>query len=120
MAAAYQYHQNLPSLDGLVKYLQQEACATVDTACKEQMASLLHASTVDFDFDAISHALTVTAMWTQGLDGGVWRETIRLQSKTDSVEVGVLNGEKATEPEEISLGGFLTVLGEDDKPSKSS
>ena len=33
------------------------------------------------------------------------------------VEVGVLAIEKATQPEELSLGGFLAVLGEDTKPS---
>jgi hypothetical protein len=33
------------------------------------------------------------------------------------LEVGILSVEKAIQPEELSLGGFLTVLGENTKPS---
>ncbi|GAB7347821.1 hypothetical protein MBLNU459_g5358t1 [Dothideomycetes sp. NU459] len=83
----------------------------------DQVAALESATTVDFDFDAISHALKLTAVWAQAPGGGVWSETIRLQSTSDTIEVGILNTEKATEPEELSLGGFLIVLGEDGKPS---
>ena len=32
--------------------------------------------------------------------------------------MGVLNGEKTDELGEVALGGFLTVVGEDDRPSK--
>ena len=32
------------------------------------------------------------------------------------VEVGVLANEVPTEPEELKLGGWLTVVGEDEKP----
>ena len=35
------------------------------------------------------------------------------------MEVGILQGEKADAVEEVSLGGFLTVVGEDDHASKS-
>ena len=37
-----------------------------------------------------------------------------------NVEVGLLANEKATEPEEVSLEGFLAVLGKDKNPSKST
>lgn len=45
----------------------------------------------------------------------VWQTTL-VTKDTDRLEVGILSPEKATEPEELSLGGFLTVIGEDDKP----
>lgn len=118
MSASLQYYQALPGLQDLITYLQHKACAASNSVCKDQVASLSEASSINFDFDVISHALQITAVWTSGPGGGRWDETIRLLSKTDSVEVGVLNPEKPTEPEELSLGGFLTVLGEDDKPSE--
>lgn len=119
MSAAYQYYQPLPSLEDLTSYLQQNVCSSSNKVCRDQIAALQFASAVDFDFDAISHALKITAVWAHAPGGGVWSETIRLHSSSDSVEVGILNMEKATEPEELSLGGFLTVLGEDGKPSKT-
>lgn len=118
MSAAFQYYQPLVNVQPLVTYLQQNACAANNAACRDHMADLSWATSIDFDFDAISHALQVNAVWAHGPEGGRWHETIYLQDPSDSVEVGVLNSEKPTEPEELSLGGFLTVLGEDSKPSE--
>lgn len=87
--------------------------------------AIQRASHLDLDFDAISHAVTATVAWKADAD---WKEpldhpnTARVIVKLreqDRVEVGVLQGEKATEPEELALGGYLSVLGEDDEPSKS-
>lgn len=117
MSASKQYYQPLKSPLDLIIYLQQKTCGMLNRRCKDQIALLREASSIDFDFDAITHALQITAVWPQGPGGESWDETIKLQSKSDSVEIGVLNTEKPTEPEELSLGGFLTVLGEDDKPS---
>lgn len=116
-SAAFQYYQPLPSLQHLITYLQQKACASQNNVCQDQVAQLNEATSIDFDFDTISHALKITAVWATGPGGANWDESIRLHSQTDSVEIGILNAEKATEPEELSLGGFLIVLGEDDKPS---
>ncbi|KAK3716847.1 protease B nonderepressible form [Vermiconidia calcicola] len=44
---------------------------------------------------------------------------IRRPKTGERTEVGTLQVEKATEAEELSLGGFLTVIGEDDHPSKT-
>jgi hypothetical protein len=68
---------------------------------------------VDVDFDTISHALTITTFWppaTQSLD-------LTNFTPKDRLEVGVLSVETPQEPEELSLGGFLTVVGEDSKPA---
>lgn len=116
MSAALQYYHTLPTLQRLVTYLQQVGCANHNTECLNQIADLSRVSSLDLDFDAISHALKVNAMWTDAPTPSGWDETIRLQPEGDSIEVGVLNSEKATEAEELSLGGFLTVIGEDTKP----
>ncbi len=80
----------------------------------EGLKALLEgAVSVDVDFDTISHAVTVTALWkSQNWDVDVVNE-----SPKDRVEVGILSNEKPLELEELSLGGFLTVVGQDTKPS---
>jgi len=59
----------------------------------------------------------LSAFWHQPPKSDTWNERIQNLEGTDRVEVGVLASEKPTEPEELALGGFLTVVGEDDKPS---
>lgn len=71
------------------------------------------AAYVDYDYDAISHALNIAILW----DSPAGRVQARKIDSEDRLEVGILQTEKATEPEEISLGGYLTVVGEDDHPS---
>ena len=92
-------------------------------ACDSQIQELQQASSIDVDFDAISHALTLTAFWsspnTSRNEVVAQRASrgIRKLEADDRLEVGVLQSEKATEPEELSLGGYLTVIGDDDHPS---
>ncbi|KAK7520933.1 PIG-X [Phyllosticta citriasiana] len=115
MSASSQYHSLLPSLENLVTYIQQKLCSS-DASCETKAASLLSADYVDIDFDAISHALVLNAFWSQGPEeGGHWNEKIS-RDQAGSMEVGILNNEVPIESEELSLSGFLTVLGEDAKP----
>ncbi|KAK4983034.1 protease B nonderepressible form [Elasticomyces elasticus] len=117
MSAAYQYYHLLPSLEDLVSYIQQKCCSPDDPHCHLRAASLLSAVSLDIDFDAISHTVTLTAFWDHVDYGARGSETVSRLDPTDSVEVGVLGNEKPTEPEELTLSGFLTVLGEDKKPN---
>ncbi|KAK4934021.1 hypothetical protein LTR28_010982, partial [Elasticomyces elasticus] len=119
MSAAYQYYHLLPSLGDLVSYIQQKCCSPDDPRCHLRATSLLSAASLDIDFDAISHAVTLTAFWDHIGYGALGSETVSRLGPTDSVEVGVLSNEKPTEPEELTLSGFLTVLGEDTKPSQA-
>lgn len=82
------------------------------------LSSLLTANYLDIDYDAISHALLITAFWEKAPKGDAWNERIE-NAGNDRVEVGVLNREKADEKEEVGLGGWLTVIGQNDKPSTS-
>ncbi|PTU24788.1 hypothetical protein P175DRAFT_0429428 [Aspergillus ochraceoroseus IBT 24754] len=113
--AAYQFYESLPSLDTLVTYLQQEICARDDLACSRHAALLLSADSVDLNYDSISHALTMSGLWSRAPEGAPgWTETIRKHAAgTDKVEVGLLGAEQATDPEEIKMGGLLAVVGED-------
>jgi hypothetical protein len=67
---------------------------------------------VDYDYDAISHAVTVTILTPPSE-----RAPVRKIHHEDRLEIGILSPETAAEAEEIKLGGYLLVLGEDDKPS---
>ncbi|KAG9247044.1 PIG-X [Calycina marina] len=112
LSAASQYYTPLPALSSLITYATHRLCSSKLQKCISRMQSFSHASTLDVDFDTISHALTITAFWAASIQsfhiGGM--------THRDRLEVGVLSINQATEPEELSLGGFLTVVGEDKKP----
>ncbi|OMP89154.1 Protein pbn1 [Diplodia seriata] len=113
MSASSQYHSLLPSLQNLVSYISEKFCTADD--CRTKASSLLSASYIDFDVDAISNALVINAFWAEGpTEGGLWNEEIS-RGRADTMEVGVLNNEVPLEPEELSLSGFLTVVGDDTK-----
>lgn len=127
--STWQWFQYAPSRDGVGRWILGTVCdgAGTDTGpvepC-ERLDALTNASYVDVDFDAISHALTFTAVWSPfrtGMEPALEKaaRTIRKTRRSDRVEVGTLKVEQSDEPEELSSGGFLTVLGEDDRPSKS-
>ncbi|KKZ65200.1 hypothetical protein EMCG_08960 [[Emmonsia] crescens] len=115
-----QFHQLLPSLDEFVTYIQQKICPQqgykdIDS-CQSQVTSLLSADSLDIDFDNISHTLTAAGYWSKSPQKNGWTETIRKhEESTDKVEVGILAMERARQPEELSMGGFLAVVGEDKK-----
>lgn len=57
--------------------------------------------------------MSVAAYWTTR----TWNLDITNAAGKDRVEVGLLSVEEPLQPEELSLGGFLTVVGEDSKLS---
>lgn len=100
-------------------------------ACEDEARYVEYAASLDLDFDAISHAVTLSATWSPDSDAetrdgesrpgsGITDRPVIKYRENHRIEVGVLQSEKADEVEELSLGGYLAVLGEDDKPSTSS
>lgn len=77
------------------------------------MERLRDADYIDFDFDTISHTLTISSFWASQ----TWDISIANDDPKDRLEVGILSNEKPIELEELNLAGFLTVVGEDTKPS---
>jgi hypothetical protein len=112
-SSPYSFFQPLESLENLHEYMKHKLCQNSEPECLKRLAALLTASTVDVDFDTISHALSITAFWPPQ------SQSISLHNQTpkDRLEVGILSVESPKEPEELSLGGFLTVVGEDTKAS---
>lgn len=117
--SSYQFYSILPSLSELVTYIQQKLCQS-DAECQNRATSILSADYLDIDYDSISHALTVSAYWSKSPRGDGWTTEIKKgELGMEKIEVGLLSSEPATEPEELSVGGLLAVIGEDDHPSMS-
>ncbi|KIW71059.1 hypothetical protein PV04_03274 [Phialophora macrospora] len=124
--SSLQYYSALPSLKHLVAYIYRTSCAQNDLLCLHTVSLLNIADSVDADYDSISHALTFTVLWSKQppvfydpigdfttLDA--WNLDIEAKGD-DRVEVGILSADKANEPSDLQLSGFLTVVGEDDHP----
>ena len=110
----------LSSIKDFTTYVQQKGCSPSDDYCRDQVGALTLADYIDIDYDTISQALVVNAFRHGEQHSGAWNEKIENSEKIARIEVGVLAKEASTEPEELSFGGFLTVLGEDEKPSTSA
>lgn len=118
-SSSFSYYQVLSpqQWDHFATYLNVKSCPNGASRCEDHLEAIRTANYVDFDYDAISHALIVKAYWDHAIhttEG--WTEITRLQPNISSIEVGILNNEKPDEPEELKLGGFLTVLGQDSEP----
>ncbi|KAI4123681.1 MAG: hypothetical protein LQ347_006059, partial [Umbilicaria vellea] len=116
-SSAFQYHQLLPSLAELKSYVQQKICSASDLSCHAKAVALHSADYLDIDYDAISQSLVLSVFRHASPSSGIWDETLRKVVGSANIEVGILANEKPTEPERLSLGGFLTVIGEDTKPT---
>lgn len=88
-------------------------CPPRNKSCHKRVERLREADYIDFDFDTISHTLTISSFWASQ----TWDLSISNDDSKDRLEVGILSNEKPIELEELNLGGFLTVVGEDTKPS---
>ncbi|KAK5713032.1 protease B nonderepressible form [Elasticomyces elasticus] len=120
--SSHQYYTPLPKnqLLAFQTFLSRTFCpGTFRGACPNEIATLSFASYIDIDFDAISHAVTLTAVWRAGIGNPAARTPAKLWGGQEGggLEVGVLVPQKADEAEEIKLGGFLTVVGEDEYPN---
>ncbi|OAP61244.1 hypothetical protein AYL99_03445 [Fonsecaea erecta] len=124
--SSLQYYSLLPSPKHLVAFLYHTICVRNDLQCLHTVSLLNIADSVDFDYDSISHALIISVFWSKQpavfydpigefttLDA--WNLDVQSR-KDDRVEVGILSASPATEPSDLQLSGFLTVVGEDDHP----
>ena len=97
-------------------YIQQKVCGQ-NELCKVKANALNHADYLDMDYDTISQSLVVNAFWHVSPHSDAWEEKISVRQGSTKVEIGILANEKPTQSEELSLGGFLIILGEDTKLS---
>ncbi|MCJ1466049.1 protease B nonderepressible form [Pseudocyphellaria aurata] len=115
-ATALQFYAPVPALKDLITYIQLKICPTNDEVCAGKALNLNAVDYLDIDYDAISQSLVLSAFRCEPPTPGTWNAKFQKLGYSAKIEVGVLASERATEPEELSLGGFLTTIGESDKP----
>jgi hypothetical protein len=115
---SHQYHQNLANLSEFSTYAREKLCASKDPQCLAKAAILDSADYLDIDYDSISQALVIKAYRHQSPGSDLaWTEELQ-QIGDSKTEIGILAPDIASDLESIKMGGYLVVLGEDDKPSK--
>lgn len=112
-----QFHHNLPSIDHFVAFLQHNACDLTDIQCADSISYVSSADSVAIDYDATADTITLSIFWSQPHSKTAWAEDIGVIGPSGKVEVGILSNEKAIDPEDLTLGGYLAVVGQDSKLS---
>ncbi|KAL8908515.1 MAG: hypothetical protein Q9171_005433 [Xanthocarpia ochracea] len=94
----------------------EKLCPKHDYECSRAAKRLENAAYIDLDYDTDSRDLVLTSFHhkSPGLEG--WDEQVKRRQNSARTEVGVFASQEATEPEELSFGGYSTVIGEDEKP----
>jgi hypothetical protein len=121
MATSNQYYAYLGDIQTMIGQFQILICGEKGYEwCTGTTAEFMTSRYIDVDYDTISRAVVLTAGYPSAHEKGEgWTEEIRLPSQDATVEIGVLNHESNADPEDIQFGGFLTVLGQDERPSTS-
>lgn len=112
-----QFHHNLPSIDHFVAFLRSIACDLADVQCADSISYASLADSVAIDYDATTDTVTLSTFWSQPHSEAAWTEDVGIVGSSVKVEVGILSNEKAIDPEDLSLGGYLAVVGQDTKLS---
>ena len=104
-------------------YIKEKLCPKGEASCQKDALRLAHADHLDVDYDAVSQTLTMSAYFEGAVkdlgekERGGWNESISNYAASVPTEIGILSIQKATQPEDVSLGGFLITL-DKDKPSE--
>src|SRR5699024_4798174 len=114
------YYSLLSFATPLVDYIQDNICAKLPRGSDASndcidLTSSLFADTFDISYDSISHALTVSAVSSRTPGDKGWTHRVAKpegngRDGIDQVEVGLLTTEKATDAEDIKMGGLLGVV----------
>ncbi|EME42799.1 hypothetical protein DOTSEDRAFT_173233 [Dothistroma septosporum NZE10] len=125
-SSTWQFYHDPFDLMTMNTNLQKSLCDQVSAesslgkVCKI-LSSTITAAYVDYDFDVISHAVTITILWppTSAHTDRHEKFGARKIDSSDRLEVGIISPEQPPEdePESLSMAGFLTVVGEDSKPA---
>ena len=110
-AATYHFYQLLPSLSALRDFIFHKACkGELHGKCAEWAEALASADYIDIDYDAISQVVTTKLYRSRSSEGDQWNEQIG-KDDGSKTEVGVLSPTLSTDPEKLTVGGFLVVVG---------
>lgn len=116
-SSAFHCYEVLASLEEFIPYIQRNLCQHSDARCLRGANRLQQADYLDIDYDAISRNLVLTSFHHKPPDLEGWDEHITSYRNSSNTEVGLLGSEQPIGPEELVLGGFLTIIGQDIKPN---
>jgi hypothetical protein len=117
MSASSQYYASVLSLNDIFRNIEKKFMESLHRKGKELADRFSNAAYLDIDYDTISRAVVINAGWPKSQDSEGWTETITKQASDSTIEIGVLNHESNSDPEDIQFNGFLLVLGQDTSPS---
>ncbi|KAF3482393.1 pbn1 [Arthroderma uncinatum] len=105
------FHTLLPSLPRLLSYVNQYICQE-DAECRNHVASISSASSLDIDYSDSTAHLMVAAYWAEAPVKDGWTEVIKQpKDDQDRVEIGILAEQNRIKPEEVKVGGLLADVG---------
>lgn len=125
---ALEYYSILPHLDHFVKYLQRTICPHSSLDCIHSTSLLSFTDSLDISWDTITSTLTISTLWNKPpaslIDPSsahkttnAWSISIDNPPQSSRVEVGILSSTiSPSDTTELTLSGFLTVLGTDTSP----
>ncbi|KAL8846445.1 MAG: hypothetical protein Q9221_008470 [Calogaya cf. arnoldii] len=108
--------QHFSSPQNFVTYLQNKICLKKDKECSTAAKSLEKSAYLDIDYDASSREVILTTFHHESPDLEGWKLEVKSRRNSEKTEVGIFTYQQALQPEELSFGGSVTVIGEDKKP----
>ncbi|KAL8997470.1 MAG: hypothetical protein Q9169_003250 [Polycauliona sp. 2 TL-2023] len=115
----YHYYDQSSSLEPFMSYVQNKICSKQDSDCSRAAERLEKATYHDIDYDAESRNFVLTSLHHKSPNLEGWDEEIKPRWNSAKTEVGVFASRPPTEPQELSLDGHSTVIGEDERPKRT-
>lgn len=97
----------------IIELVKGSFCTTKSQFCSERLEDIDTISALTLDYSSNANEVLITATWPLQSR----KDVVRKVSVDHRVEVGILAREENSDTEKIGLGGWLTVLGQDDRPS---
>ncbi|CCU82741.1 unnamed protein product [Blumeria hordei] len=116
----FQFYSPLSSIAKLEDYLQNMAYSrlppSISEQCSKRLSSLISATQLDISFTGSSQSFSISSFTPTGTKSLFLQFSEELSDKYKTRhEIGFLTSSKANNPEDISVSGFLTVIGDDKK-----
>ncbi|CAD6502372.1 BgTH12-04964 [Blumeria graminis f. sp. triticale] len=115
-----QFYSPLSSIAKFEEYLQNIVCSRLPPSfseeCSKRLSSLISATYLDISFTGSSQSLSISSFAPTSAKSLFlqFSEELSIKYKTRH-EIGFLTSSKANKPEDISISGFLTVIGDNKK-----
>ncbi|KAG8415042.1 protease B nonderepressible form [Metarhizium acridum] len=108
------FYQELEDLSAFISWATKEICSKEDSVCQSRAEALSNAVSLDILWDSTLQSLRISSLFPLA------EQSISVTgSSTRRTEVGIFSKDTPPnqKPHEVGVSGFLTVLGENKKPS---